>query len=96
MVNKRKIYKYGVFLQIKMETQLDVLLENLHSDENRLRFLRGIYTPGNVEVAERILAISEDSSVIEDEMTHAKKAGDTDRFRSMAKKYIENFAKLTK
>ncbi len=72
-----------------MTVQLDTLLENLHSDENRLRFLRSIYTPGNTKVADRILVLSEDSSVIEREVTHAKKAGDTDRFRDMGREYID-------
>ena|GEM_PF-5294694 len=72
-----------------MQAQLDTLLENLHSDENRLKFLRGIYTPGNIDVADRILAMSEDSSVVEKEMAHAKETENMDRFRGMARRHID-------
>lgn len=72
-----------------MTVQLDVLLENLHSDDSRLHFLRNVYTPGNTEVADRILAMSGDSSVIEKEIAHARQAGDVGRFRQMAKRHID-------
>jgi len=76
-----------------MSTGLDPILENLHSDEARLSFLRSIYVPGNVEVADKILTMREDYSVIEKEVAHAKKTGDTDRFRDIAIKHIDHYVK---
>ncbi len=72
-----------------MSTKLNSILENLHSDEARLAFLTSIYVPGNTEVADRILNMREDSSVIGKEMAHAKKTGDISRFRYMAIKHID-------
>ncbi|KYK26764.1 hypothetical protein AYK26_04795 [Euryarchaeota archaeon SM23-78] len=74
-----------------MNEQLDTIMGALHSDEAQLAFLRSIYAPGNTEVADRILAMSEDYSIIEKEITHARESGDTDRFRSMAKRHIDYY-----
>jgi tetratricopeptide (TPR) repeat protein len=68
---------------------LDNILTNLHSDKSKLAFLNKIYTPGNIEIADKILTMSEDSSVIEKEMAHAKKTEDTERFKDMARRYID-------
>jgi len=72
-----------------MSAELDTILGNLHSDEARLTFLRSIYVPGNTDVADRILSMSTNSSVIEKEIEHARQVGDTDRFVTMAKKEID-------
>jgi tetratricopeptide (TPR) repeat protein len=77
--------------KIKMTQDLDNLLGSLHSDKSRLAFLNSIYIPGNVDVAGKILTMGEDSSVIEKEMAHAKKTGDTDRFKDMARKNIDYY-----
>jgi tetratricopeptide (TPR) repeat protein len=69
---------------------LDALLANLHSEKSQLVFLNGIYTPGNVEVADRILAMHRDSSVIEKEIEHARKNGELERFRDLARKYVKH------
>ena len=76
-----------------MSTELNPILENLHSNEARLAFLTSIYVPGNVDIADKILTMGEDYSVIEKEMAHAKKTGNTDRFRDMAIKCIDHYVK---
>jgi len=72
-----------------MVENLDTLLRNLHSDDAKLSFLKSIYTPGNAEVADRILAVVTDSSVIEKELGHARQSGNTERFEQMARKHID-------
>lgn len=64
-------------------------MDALHSEEAWLAFLRKIYVPGNTDVADRILAMKEDSSVIEKELAHAEQSGDLDRAREMAIQYID-------
>jgi hypothetical protein len=74
-----------------MTAKLDILLGNLHSDENRLRFLREIYTPGNAEVADRILAIEPDTSVLEKEAGYSREHGETERFSLLAKRFVDHY-----
>jgi tetratricopeptide (TPR) repeat protein len=71
---------------------LNDLLSKLYSDENRLAFLRKIYSPGNIEVADRILSINpEDSSVLESEIEHAKEHGMEDRFTALARNFVNRY-----
>ena len=73
-----------------MSQTLDVILENLQTDENKLNFLGGIYTPGNTEVADAILALNpDDLKVLKGELKHSKAEGLEDRFRFFARKFID-------
>jgi len=66
------------------------ILGTLHSDQNRLRFLQSVYTPGNTEVADRILALSPgSSSVMQREVTHAIKHGPEDRVVAMGRTLVD-------
>ena len=73
-----------------MSSELNPVLENLHSDKARLAFLKSIYTPGNIEIADRILAMDpKDSSVLSNETDYANQHNLKDRFVNMAKKCID-------
>lgn len=48
-----------------MVQSLDNILGNLHSDRNRFDFLMAIYSPGNIEVIDRILPIPTEISFLE-------------------------------
>lgn len=73
-----------------MAPTLEVILKNLQSDKNRLAFLEKIYTPGNIEVADRILTMSPDSStILKREMAHAREQGQEDRFVAMGRKLVD-------
>lgn len=72
-----------------MTQQLETIMSTLHSDKARLSFLKSIYEPGNTEVVDRILLMSEDSSIIQQEIIHAKEAGNNTRFRKMAERCID-------
>ncbi len=67
-----------------MPTELNSILENLHSDEARLAFLTSIYLPGDADVADKILTMGEDCSVIEKEMNFAK----------TSVQYLQNFQRI--
>ena len=73
-----------------MQKELSSLLGNLHSDEARLVFLKSIYVPGNAEVADEILTMDpENFSILTIETEYARKVGDINRFRDIAKKDID-------
>ena len=73
-----------------MVQTLDVILENLQSDKNRLNFLKKIYTPGNTDVADTILNLdSKNLTVLERELEHSRTKGTVDRFEVLAKKVID-------
>ncbi|MEA3229544.1 MAG: hypothetical protein U9P44_01390, partial [archaeon] len=72
-----------------MTQELDNILKYLSSTDAQLTFLRSIYVPGRIDVADEIILRSEDSSIIRKEIAHAKQACDYDRFRSLAKRYID-------
>jgi ABC-type Fe3+-hydroxamate transport system substrate-binding protein len=78
----------------EVKTTLDEILHSLYSDESRLVFLRRIYFPGNMEVADKILAMDpHDISVLNSEMEYAKRHGLEDRFIVLAKKFVDYYIK---
>ena len=77
---------------IKMVQELDAILDILPSEKAKLAFLKNIYLPGNIKVTDSILAINkDDSSVLKQEIAYAKQVGESERFISLAKKYIDYY-----
>lgn len=74
-----------------MIESLDNLLESLHSDKNRMAFLNRVYTPGNVEVADRILALTPNTSVLEKEISYAREHGASERISSLARRLVDYY-----
>ena len=74
-----------------MAGRLDNLLGSLHSDKNKLTFLNCVYTPGNAEVADTILALSPNTSVLEKEVGYAREHGETQRFDSLARRFVDYY-----
>jgi hypothetical protein len=74
-----------------MTQDLDNLLGSLHSDKNRLAFLNQIYTTGNIEVADRLLGLTPSTSVLEKEVRYAREHGDTERFTTLARRFIDHY-----
>jgi len=72
-----------------MAEDLDFILGGLEHEDARLRLLKKLYIPGNVDVADRILAKEENSSILEQEAEHADKAGDEARLKDMATRLID-------
>lgn len=72
---------------------LDEVLEKMHSDENRLEFLRKIYTPENPETGMKILALTNygDSDILESEVKYAFKNGPVHRFERLAKILFDRY-----
>lgn len=72
-----------------MTESLDILLGSLHSDKNKIAFLNRIYTLGNVEVADSILALTTDTSVLEQETDFAREHKVSQRFASLARRFVD-------
>lgn len=72
---------------------LDEMLATLHTDETRKDFLRQIYTPGNATVADHLLALGPDHSVLAREIDYALEHGPRERFETLAKQEIDHFAR---
>lgn len=72
---------------------LDNILKGLHSDKNRLAFLNRVYTPGNVEVADRILDLNLGTSVLEKELDYALKHKAKERFTALARRFVDLYIK---
>ena len=70
---------------------LDDLMGSLHSEESQLTFLNSVYTPGNVEVADRIIALNPHSEVLDEEVHYALAHGDEQRFEKLAKKRVDSY-----
>jgi len=73
------------------QQDLDNLLGSLHSDKNRLAFLNRVYTPGNVDIADRILDLNPDASILEKEVGYAREHGDANRFTTLARRFIDHY-----
>ena len=75
-----------------MVQNLEQILRNLHSNKNRLAFLEMIYTQGNFEVADEIINLKPNSSIVlEKEIEYARANNLSDRFHSYAKKLIDYY-----
>ena len=73
---------------------LESILGNLHSDDNRLQFLKRVYRPGKKNIADAILSITPDNvEVLESEAEHAREQGDSERFLKLARSYIDTCLK---
>jgi tetratricopeptide (TPR) repeat protein len=68
---------------------LEELLGSFHSIGARVSFLRTIYRPGNVEVADTLLELSPDNNTLNLEANYAKANGDVDRFRQIARRSVD-------
>jgi len=74
-----------------MTRSLGSLLNSLLTDSYKLTFLEKIYAPGNIEVADAILELHPNNrTVIKREIAHAGKNALEERFKVMARKYIDN------
>lgn len=72
--------------------ELETILQSLHSDINRMSFLHQIYIPGNIEVANRILAINpQDSSVLKQEIKFASEHDMGNRASALAMKMVDSY-----
>lgn len=68
---------------------LESILEQLADDESRVTFLRNLYKPGRTEIADKILDLQENYTIMLQEADHALKKGRIVRFLEMAKKYVD-------
>ncbi len=85
--------KSEVKVDIKQGASLSFILEKLHSDKSRIKFLEKIYTPGNVEVADLFLYLTryEDTTILESELNYAIENKLEERTERLAKKIIDNY-----
>lgn len=73
-----------------MVQTLEGILGNMQSDQNKLNFLNRIYTPGNTEVADAILALNPNNfEVIKSELEYSRVEGLVERFDLFARKFID-------
>ena len=82
-----------------MDEILENLLRSLNSDENRLKFLKNIYSHGNRSVIDKILELSlkvgsiddyfSNQIIIENEIAFSKQSGDEATYTRMAKISID-------
>jgi tetratricopeptide (TPR) repeat protein len=73
-----------------MDITLDTILENLQDNNNRLTFLGRAYTPGNSAIADHILAIGLDSSIIRQELAYAVEHGEEGRVVVMGQHLVDS------
>ena len=73
-----------------MAKNLKYLLDSIHTKENKLTFLKNIYTPGDTKVADAILKRDPTNyNVIHGEIKVTDGAGS--RFESIARKYVDKY-----
>lgn len=77
-----------------MTQTLDTILGNLHNDQNRKAFLEQIYIPGNIAVADRILALSPDSDILEKEIKYAAEHGPSERVVALGCKLTDYYLNI--
>ncbi len=74
------------------ETQLEDILRNLDTDKNRIAFLKKIYSPGNIEIVNKILSIDpKNTTVLEMEINYARENKLENRFITLAKKLLDYY-----
>lgn len=69
--------------------KLETILAKLSDDQSRLTFLSNLYKPGRTLIADKILDLNEDYTIIQQEADHSLKKGNITRFLDMAKRYVD-------